>query len=101
MDRRPEETPPWKGESFGDFRRRAENGFLRILEICRERRAESAAAVMHGDVMRAVLHRFADPAVGHGDWKIPNGGVYALDFGAEERAARCERLPEFLFAPLG
>ena len=27
---KPEETPPWKGESFGDFRRRAERGFLRI-----------------------------------------------------------------------
>lgn len=98
---KPEETPPWKGESFGDFRRRAERGFLRILEICRERGAESAAAVMHGDVMRAALHRFADPTVGHWDWKIPNGGVYALECGADGRALSCEKLPEFLFAPLG
>lgn len=97
----PEETPPWKGESFGDFRRRAERGFVRILEICRERKAESAAAVMHGDVMRAVLHRFADPSVAHGDWKIPNGGAYALDFGTDEAALKCTTLPDFLFGDAG
>lgn len=96
---KPEETPPWKGESFGAFRRRAELGFLRILEICRERGAKSAAAVMHGDVMRAALHRFADPSVSHGEWKIPNGGVYAIEFGADRQMLRCETMPEFLFEP--
>ena len=96
---KPEETPPWKGESFGAFRRRAELGFLKILEICRERGAKSAAAVMHGDVMRAALHRFADPSVSHGEWKIPNGGVYAIEFGADGQMLRCETMPEFLFEP--
>ena len=45
------------------------------------------------------LHRFADPSVSHGDWKIPNGGVYVLECGADGRASSCETLPEFLFAP--
>lgn len=98
---RPEETPPWKGESFGAFRRRAERGFARMLGICRERGAESAASVMHGDVMRAVLHRFADEKVAHGDWKIPNGGAYMLEFGDGETALRCETLPDFLFSVRG
>ena len=95
----PEQMPPWRGESFGDFRRRAEEGFLKILEICRGRGAESAAAVMHGDVMRAVLHRFADAAVPHDAWKIPNGGAYMLESGGDGRVARFETLPDFLFAP--
>ena len=97
----PEETPPWKGESFGAFRRRAEAGVLKMLGICRARGAESAAAVMHGDVMRAVLHRFADARVAHDEWKIPNGGAYMLEFGSGERALRFETLPDFLFVPRG
>ncbi len=95
----PDKTPPWKGESFGAFCRRAERGFVRMIEICRERGARSAAAVTHGDVMRAVLRRFADSAVAHGEWKIPNCGLYTLECDEKGAARECGRLPEFLFGP--
>lgn len=92
----PDETPPWRGESFGAFRRRAELGFVRMCEICESRGAESAAAVMHGDVMRAILCRFADSAVAHDEWKIPNCGLYALEL--DNGCVRnVRRAPEFLF----
>lgn len=95
----PDAAPPWRGESFSEFRLRAEYGFTKLLSICRSRGAESAAALMHGNVMRAVLHRFADPGTAHGDWPIPNGGVYMLEFGEEDKAALWRTMPEFLFPP--
>lgn len=44
----------------------------------------SAAVVLHGNVMRAVLHAFADPGIAHSDWKIPNGGFYNIDVDSAE-----------------
>ncbi|MDO5114579.1 MAG: histidine phosphatase family protein [Synergistaceae bacterium] len=94
----PDRLPPWGGESFAQFRLRAESGFAMLLDICRRMGAESAAAMMHGNVMRAALHRFADGDIEHGLWKIPNGGVYLLDFGESlERARSWSAMPDFLF----
>ena len=94
----PEAESAWRGESFGAFCRRAELGFLKMGDICRESRAESAAAVMHGDVMRAILRRFADQTIAHDEWKIPNCGLYALELGGDGSVRIVERAPAFLFA---
>ena len=57
----------------------------------------SAAGVMHGNVMRAILHRFADPAVPHDAWKIPNGGMYALSFDGALKCSKWSTAPKNLF----
>lgn len=53
---------------------------------------------MHGNVMRALLHRFADRNIPHSEWRIPNGGMYVLDFKADGSAALWSTAPDFLFA---
>lgn len=95
----PDKAVP-RGESFNDFKKRCANGFLRLLEIAKANGAESVVSMMHGNVMRAVLHRFADAAVPHDAWRIPNGGAYCLEADADKRAVTgWSCAPKFLFAP--
>ena len=85
------------GESFNGFTRRACRGFEGLLARCRAAGASTAAGTMHGNVMRAVLHRFAAPEIPHSEWRIPNGGMYILDFAAEGYFVLWRTAPDFLF----
>jgi len=85
------------GESFREFTERACRGFERLLLHIREKGLSSAAGTLHGNVMRAILHRFADPRIPHGEWRIPNGGMYVLDFDEEMRLCSWDTAPDFLF----
>ncbi|MDO5562756.1 MAG: histidine phosphatase family protein [Synergistaceae bacterium] len=92
------DKPIPNGESFNTFRERAELGFIKMVSAIADRNAKTAVAVMHGNVMRAILHRFADASVPHDEWKIPNGGVYRLDISDETREVTAwSSAPGFLF----
>ena len=86
------------GESFSHFTKRAEKGFSEMLEMMRERRINSASVMLHGNVMRAILHRFADTYIPHSEWKIPNGGLYKLDLSDDGKVLSYTQEPYFLFS---
>ncbi|MDD4159659.1 MAG: histidine phosphatase family protein, partial [Synergistaceae bacterium] len=85
------------GESFNKFTERVCNGFEKLIYYIRMNGISSASGTMHGNVMRAVLHRFADTEISHGKWRIPNGGMYILEFDEEGRLGRWSASPDFLF----
>lgn len=89
------------GESFGQFTFRVRAGFLKMMEISERAGVKNVTAVLHGNVMRAILHGFVDVTLAHQSWKIPNCGGYLFDF--EDTSSSCpgllqyEKIPEFLF----
>ena len=92
------DKPIPEGESFNAFKERAARGFLKMLSLAAMGNADTAVAVMHGNVIRAILHRFADPAIPHDEWKIPNGGAYCLNVPCGRQAAAAwSAEPGFLF----
>lgn len=90
------EIPISGGESFGNFSRRAASGFTKVTRLMCERKAESAAVMLHGNVMRAILHAHADREIPHSRWKIPNGGVYELNTDGD-RVCSWLSYPVYLF----
>ncbi|MCD7953837.1 MAG: histidine phosphatase family protein [Synergistaceae bacterium] len=91
------DRPIERGESFNGFTERVCAGFAALLSRCRAAGVSTAAGMMHGNVMRAVLHRFADKNIPHGEWRIPNGGMYILEFNAEGELISWSTAPGFLF----
>ncbi len=91
------ERPIENGESFNDFTERVCDGFEKLLMCLKSNKMSSAAGTMHGNVMRAILHRFADPGIPHGHWRIPNGGMYILDFDTKEKLSSWNTAPCFIF----
>jgi len=93
----PYKSPP-DGESFCHFTERVENGFMRVVSISNDAGAQKIVAMMHGNVMRAVLHRFAENSIPHSAWKIPNGGLYCLDIPLRDgKISSWRQMPDFLF----
>lgn len=92
------EIPVEGGESFRAFTDRACRGFEKLIAYCRARHAASAAGIMHGDVIRAILCRFVDSSIPHDRWLIPNGGMYALDIDAQCKVAAWQCAPDFIFS---
>lgn len=86
------------GESFNEFSARVCDGFLKMAEICGECGVSSAVAVLHGNVMRAILSGFVEPSRPHALWSIPNCGGYLFNFtpGAHGLLPY-EKIPSFLF----
>lgn len=86
------------GESFDAFSARVRGGFLKMVQICGQRGVSSAVAVLHGNVMRAVLSGFVEPSRPHELWEIPNCGGYLFDFipGVSGKLPY-EKIPSFLF----
>ena len=91
------ERPVEGGESFAGFTRRVCSGFDALIKELLARGVKSAAGTMHGNVMRAVLHRFADEKIPHDKWPIPNGGVYTLTLDTNGAVTSIKTEPEFLF----
>lgn len=92
------ELCPHGGESFSGFTARARAGFRKMVEICVSERAASACAVLHGNVMRAILSGFVDQSLPHFAWEIPNCGGYLFDFDKTlEKPLSYEKIPAFLF----
>ena len=71
------------GEDPQEFRDRACQGFLEGLKICAEDRAESAAFVVHGGIIMAVLERFAETKKEFYEWHVGNGCGYEAEVNLE------------------
>ena len=84
------------GESFNSFSERAAFGFCKVIRLMCERGVSSAAIMLHGNVMRAILHAHADSSIPHSSWKIPNGGVYELETDGES-VISWSHSPKYLF----
>lgn len=86
------------GESFSKFTSRVREGFLKMIKISAKEGVLSVVAVLHGNVMRAILCGFVDSYIPHQSWEIPNCGGYFFEY--EECLSGClkyEKIPSFLF----
>ncbi len=72
-----------KGEGRDDFCRRCEEGFCRMTDRFIEEGYESAAFVVHGGTIMAILDRFAAWKEDFYHWQVKNGEAY--------RGKICER----------
>ena len=70
------------GEAPDGFRERCCEGFLRIMR--ENKGAETAAFVVHGGTIMAVLDRFALPHRDYFDWQCANGHGYVCEFDGEK-----------------
>jgi len=61
-----------KGESVEDFKRRCCDAFLKAVSALPDN--TSAAFVIHGGVIMAILEKFGPEHIGFYDFHIPNGG---------------------------
>lgn len=86
------------GESFSDFILRTEKGFTDMVKMLKEKDINSASVMLHGNVMRAILHRFADRFIPHSEWQIPNGGLYELNVSDDGVVLSYAQKPYFLFS---
>ena len=92
----PDTIPFAEGESFNQFLERTHRGFEKVLDLAVEKKYNKVVIVLHGNVMRSILHGYADPAIPHKEWKIPNAGVYELEVSGG-RVVSYKAMPEFLF----
>lgn len=63
------------GESRGEFIQRCAEAFLPLVQGL-EGNQQQAALVLHGGVIMALLHRFAQPAHSFYHWQLPCGAGY-------------------------
>jgi alpha-ribazole phosphatase len=95
--------PPPGGECGESFVRRCVEGFYRMVDELRADGIESAAAVIHGGSIMAVMSRLALPERGFYDWQTENcsGFLVAVESGAHRlkvlRELCCPTCP----APVG
>lgn len=74
-----------QGETLGAFRDRTVRGFLKVLE--RERlwgSERTAALVVHGGTIMAILDRFSSPHRDYYDWQVKNGDGFAAELVQDE-----------------
>lgn len=72
------------GEGQADFRMRCVQGMLQqITRLCEEQ-AESAAFVVHGGTIMAVLERLAEDKEDFYHWQVENGGGYQMTVNVDE-----------------
>lgn len=62
-----------KGESLEDFRNRCCRAFLQAMDDIRGTGAKSAAFVVHGGTIMAILEAYGEPERSYFDWQIANG----------------------------
>lgn len=62
-----------KGERLEAFRNRCCQAFLNAMDYIGEQKASSAAFVVHGGTIMAVLEAFGQPKRSYFDWQIKNG----------------------------
>ncbi len=83
-----------EGEGRDDFCRRCEEGFCRMTERFIEENYESAAFVVHGGTIMAILDRFAASREGFYHWQVKNGEAYRGKLCKREWSKGIRRLTE-------
>ncbi|MEG1641846.1 MAG: histidine phosphatase family protein [Synergistaceae bacterium] len=94
------DIPIENGESFNQFITRTHKGFNKIIEIAEKGNHKNIIVLMHGNVMRAILHKFVNKEISHKDWEIPNLGIYKLQVNSG-RIILSTTYPDFLFNKTG
>lgn len=69
------------GESPVDFKKRCVDGFLKCVNNIE---SSSAAFVVHGGTIMAILEHFAEPHRGYYDWHTANGHGFSVTFDGEK-----------------
>lgn len=69
------QTPPPGGEDIGDFKARCRRGFCAAM--AQTAKGETAAFVLHGGSIMAILEAFALPRRDFYSYHIENGGFFA------------------------
>ena len=77
-----------EGESHEAFIVRCCAGFQNVYRQCEMRRIQTAALVVHGGTVMALMDAWSDPHKGYFDWQIKNGEYLTVD---------CERTEEGTF----
>lgn len=68
-----------EGESHEGFIARCCEGFRKVYAICEEKNIETAALVVHGGTIMALLDTWSEPHKGYFDWQVKNGAYLVLD----------------------
>ena len=69
-----------------------------MVKMLKGKDIDSVSVMLHGNVMRAILHRFADRLIPHSEWQIPNGGLYELNVSDGGMVLSYSQKPDFLFS---
>lgn len=64
------------GESPEAFRKRCVEAFDAVMDICRKKKAGSAACVVHGGTIMSILAEYAVPGEEFYHWQVRNGEGY-------------------------
>lgn len=65
-----------KGEDLAGFKKRCVDGFYEVVEDMKLSKIKSAALVIHGGTIMALMHHFASPSLDFYDWGVDNGQGY-------------------------
>ena len=68
-----------EGESHEAFIARCCAGFQNVYRQCETRRIQTAALVVHGGTVMALMDAWSDPHKGYFDWQIKNGEYLTVD----------------------
>ena len=83
-----------EGEEQKEFRSRCVRGMLcQVDRLCKEN-VESAAFVVHGGTIMAVLEQLAEDQKDFYHWQVENGGGYRMLVDEEERKSGVHRFYE-------
>lgn len=64
------------GESPEAFQKRCVEAFDAVIDVCRKRKAGSAACVVHGGTIMSILAEYAVPREDFYHWQVRNGEGY-------------------------
>ena len=66
-------SPFPEGESHEGFIKRCQSGFLQALDLCEKKDVDTAAMVIHGGSIMAILDRWSKPHKDYFSWQVKNG----------------------------
>lgn len=82
------------GEAHEEFCHRCTEGFEQMLEQCIDDCCRSAAFVVHGGTIMAILERFSGGGESFYHWQVENGGGYRMTVDEEEWKSGRKKLRE-------
>lgn len=84
------------GESRAEFADRCCQAFQECCRYAWERNCESAAFVVHGGTIMAVMERFARPQKGYFDWQVKNAEGFTGNLQKEWNRDKSQEMSDFL-----
>lgn len=82
-----------EGEDMSGFQERCVRAYLEVMEqLKREDFQGSAAFVVHGGTIMALLDRFSEPHKDYFDWQVKNGSGYSAEWQWKQETGRLVRI---------